>query len=254
MLKIDNLHAEIDGKPILKGLSLEVNAGEVHAIMGPNGAGKSTLAYVLGGRPGYEVTQGSVSFLGRDMLDMEPHERAAAGLFLGFQYPVEIPGVSNVQFLREALNAQRTARGEEALTGGDFLKVAKEKAALLKLDMDMLKRNVNVGFSGGEKKRNEMLQMAILDPALAILDETDSGLDIDALRLISEGINRRRSPKNATLLVTHYQRILGYIVPDKVHVLIDGRIVRSGGRELAEELEERGYDWLREPASETSTA
>ncbi|MCP9221881.1 Fe-S cluster assembly ATPase SufC [Erythrobacter sp. LQ02-29] len=243
MLKIDNLHAEIDGKPILKGLSLEVNAGEVHAIMGPNGAGKSTLAYVLGGRPGYEVTQGSVSFLGRDMLDMEPHERAAAGLFLGFQYPVEIPGVSNVQFLREALNAQRTARGEEALTGGDFLKVAKEKAALLKLDMDMLKRNVNVGFSGGEKKRAEMVQMGILDPKLAVLDETDSGLDIDALRVVGDGINAiMRAPDKGVLLITHYQRLLDVVKPDFVHILSNGRIVKTGGPDLALQLEQEGYD------------
>ncbi|QWC56764.1 Fe-S cluster assembly ATPase SufC [Erythrobacter sp. 3-20A1M] len=243
MLKIDNLHAEIDGKPILKGLSLEVNAGEVHAIMGPNGAGKSTLAYVLGGRPGYEVTQGSVSFLGQDMLDMEPHERAAAGLFLGFQYPVEIPGVSNVQFLREALNAQRTARGEEALTGGDFLKVAKEKAALLKLDMDMLKRNVNVGFSGGEKKRAEMVQMGILDPKLAVLDETDSGLDIDALRVVGDGINAiMRAPDKGVLLITHYQRLLDVVKPDFVHILSNGRIVKTGGADLALQLEQEGYD------------
>ena len=243
MLKIDNLHAEIDGKPILKGLSLEVNAGEVHAIMGPNGAGKSTLAYVLGGRPGYEVTQGSVSFLGRDMLDMEPHERAAAGLFLGFQYPVEIPGVSNVQFLREALNAQRTARGEEALTGGDFLKVAKEKAALLKLDMDMLKRNVNVGFSGGEKKRAEMVQMGILDPKLSVLDETDSGLDIDALRVVGDGINAiMRAPDKGVLLITHYQRLLDVVKPDFVHILSNGRIVKTGGADLALQLEQEGYD------------
>ncbi len=243
MLKIDNLHAEIDGKPILKGLSLEVNAGEVHAIMGPNGAGKSTLAYVLGGRPGYEVTGGSVSFMGQDLLDMEPHERAAAGLFLGFQYPVEIPGVSNVQFLREALNAQRTARGEEALTGGEFLKVAKEKAALLKLDMDMLKRNVNVGFSGGEKKRAEMVQMGILDPKLAVLDETDSGLDIDALRVVGDGINAiMRSPDKGVLLITHYQRLLDVVKPDYVHILSAGRIVKTGGADLALQLEQDGYD------------
>lgn len=202
MLKIENLHAEIDGTEILKGLTLEIPNGEIHAIMGPNGAGKSTLAYVLGGRPGYEVTQGSVTFNGQDMLELEPHERASAGLFLGFQYPVEIPGVSNVQFLREALNAQRKARGEEPLTGGEFLKLAKEKAGLLKLDMDMLKRNVNVGFSGGEKKRAEMVQMGILDPTLAILDETDSGLDIDALRVVGEGINAiMRAPDKAVLLI-----------------------------------------------------
>ena len=243
MLKIENLHAEIDGKKILNGLTLEIGAGEVHAIMGPNGAGKSTLAYVLGGRPGYQVTQGSVTFNGQDMLELEPHERAAAGLFLGFQYPVEIPGVSNVQFLREALNSQRKARGEEPLTGGEFLKLAKEKAALLKLDMEMLKRNVNVGFSGGEKKRAEMVQMGILDPKLAVLDETDSGLDIDALRTVGEGINAiMRQPDKGVLLITHYQRLLDYVQPDKVHILAKGRIVKTGGPELALELEREGYE------------
>ena len=243
MLKIDNLHAEIDGKTILNGLSLEVPAGEVHAIMGPNGAGKSTLAYVLGGRPGYEVTQGSVEFNGIDLLDMEPHERAAAGMFLGFQYPVEMPGVSNVQFLREALNSQRKARGEEPLTGGEFLKLAKDKAALLKLDMDMLKRHVNVGFSGGEKKRAEMVQMGILDPVLAVLDETDSGLDIDALRVVGEGINAiMRAPDKGVLLITHYQRLLDYVKPDYVHVLSKGRIVKTGDADLAKRLEAEGYE------------
>jgi Fe-S cluster assembly ATP-binding protein len=242
MLKIDNLHATVIDKPILKGLSLAINAGEIHAIMGPNGAGKSTLSYVLGGRPGYEVTEGSATFDGHDLLDMDPHERAAAGLFLGFQYPVEIPGVSNVQFLRESLNAQRKARGEEPLSGGDFLKLAREKAGLLKLDMDMLKRPVNVGFSGGEKKRNEMVQMGILDPKLAILDETDSGLDIDALRVVGDGINAiMRRPDKAVLLITHYQRLLDYVQPDFVHVLAGGRIVKSGGPELALELEREGY-------------
>jgi Fe-S cluster assembly ATP-binding protein len=242
MLQIENLHATVADKPILKGLSLAINAGEIHAIMGPNGAGKSTLSYVLGGRPGYEVTEGSATFEGQDLLDMEPHERAAAGLFLGFQYPVEIPGVSNVQFLREALNAQRKARGEEPLSGGDFLKLAREKAGLLKMDMDMLKRPVNVGFSGGEKKRNEMVQMGILDPRLAILDETDSGLDIDALRTVGDGINTiMRHPDKAVLLITHYQRLLDYVQPDFVHVLADGRIVKSGGPELARELEAHGY-------------
>ena len=249
MLQIDNLHAEIDGKKILDGLTLSVNAGEVHAIMGPNGAGKSTLAYVLGGRPGYEVTEGSVFFRGEDLLAMDPHERAAAGLFLGFQYPVEIPGVSNIQFLREALNAQRRARGDEAMTGGDFLKLAKEKAGLLKLDMDMLKRNVNVGFSGGEKKRNEILQMAILNPMLAILDETDSGLDIDAMKIVAEGVNKLRAPERSILLITHYQRLLDYIIPDKVHVLAQGRIQHSGGKELALELEEKGYAEFGEAAA-----
>lgn len=243
LLTIDNLHASVADKPILKGLSLMINAGEVHAIMGPNGAGKSTLGYTLGGRPGYEVSSGNVVFDGQDLLALEPHERAAAGLFLGFQYPVEIPGVSFVQFLRESLNAQRTARGEEPLSGGEFLKLAREKAALLKMDIEMLKRPVNLGFSGGEKKRAEMVQMGILDPKLAILDETDSGLDIDALRIVGEGINAvMRKPDKAVLLITHYQRLLDYVRPDFVHVLADGRIVRTGGPELALELEERGYE------------
>jgi Fe-S cluster assembly ATP-binding protein len=276
MLKIENLHAEIDGKPILKGLSLTVNAGEIHAIMGPNGAGKSTLGYVLGGRPGYEVTEGSILFrpttvtpaLSRgpapadggeqsgtpdhirgdddrewiDLLDLEPNERAAAGVFLGFQYPVEIPGVSNVQFLREALNAQRATRDEKPLSGAEFLKLARAQAASLEMDAEMLKRPVNVGFSGGEKKRNEMVQMGIVDPKFAILDETDSGLDIDALRIVGDGINRiMRKADKAVLLITHYQRLLDYVQPDHVHVLADGRIVRSGGPELARELEREGY-------------
>jgi len=277
MIQINNLHANVGDKPILKGLTLSLNAGEIHAIMGPNGAGKSTLGYVLSGRPGYEVTEGSVTFTppvlpgeGRgpepqtddssvaldpglrrgtqepiDLLALEPHERAAAGLFLGFQYPVEIPGVSNVQFLREALNAQRKYRGEAPLTGGEFLKVAREQAGALGMDMDMLKRPVNVGFSGGEKKRNEMVQMGIIDPALAILDETDSGLDIDALRTVGDGINRiMRKPDKAVLLITHYQRLLDYVKPDFVHVLADGRITRTGGAELALELERDGYKEL----------
>ena len=250
MLKIDNLTAEIGGKQILNGLTLEVPAGEVHAIIGPNGAGKSTLSYVLGGRPGYEVTGGSVTFNGEGLLDMEPHERAAAGLFLGFQYPVEIPGVSNVQFLREALNSQRKQRGEEPLSGGEFLKLAKEKAGLLKLDMDMLKRNVNVGFSGGEKKRAEMVQMGILDPSFAVLDETDSGLDIDALRVVGDGINAiMRKADKAVLLITHYQRLLEVVKPDKVSILSKGAIVKTGGPELAERLENEGYDAvMAEPA------
>ena len=243
MLAINDLHATVADKPILKGLSLQINAGEVHAIMGPNGAGKSTLGYTLGGRPGYEVTGGSVTFKDEDLLAMEPHERAAAGFFLGFQYPVEIPGVSNLQFLREALNAQRKSRGEEPLSGGEFLKLAREKAALLRMDMDMLKRPVNVGFSGGEKKRAEMVQMGILDPTLAVLDETDSGLDIDALRIVGEGINAiMRQPGKAVLLITHYQRLLDYVKPDYVHVLAGGRIVKSGGPELALQLETEGYE------------
>ena len=243
LLRIDNLSANVAGKPILKGLSLSINAGEIHAIMGPNGSGKSTLSYVLGGRPGYEVTGGSVSFAGEDLFSLEPHQRAAAGLFLGFQYPVEIPGVSFVQFLRESLNAQRKSRDEAPLSGSEFLKLAREKAALLKLDMDMLKRPVNVGFSGGEKKRAEMVQMGILGPKLAVLDETDSGLDIDALKVVGEGINATmRSADKAVLLITHYQRLLDYVRPDFVHVLAGGRIVRSGGAELAHLLEEQGYE------------
>jgi Fe-S cluster assembly ATP-binding protein len=242
MLKIENLHAEIDGKAILKGLSLTVNAGEIHAIMGPNGAGKSTLGYVLGGRPGYEVTEGSITFDGQDLLELAPNERAAAGVFLGFQYPVEIPGVSNVQFLREALNAQRGTRDEKPLSGAEFLKLAREEARKLDMDAEMLKRPVNVGFSGGEKKRNEMVQMGVVNPKFAILDETDSGLDIDALRIVGDGINRiMRQPTKAVLLITHYQRLLDYVQPDFVHVLADGRIVRSGGAELAHELEREGY-------------
>jgi Fe-S cluster assembly ATP-binding protein len=242
MLQITDLHAETAGKQILQGLSLTVNAGEIHAIMGPNGAGKSTLAYTLGGRPGYEVTAGNATLLGQDLLAMAPHERAAAGLFLGFQYPVEIPGVSNLQFLRTALNAQRRLRNEKELSGGEFLKIARAQADALGLSMDMLKRPVNVGFSGGEKKRNEMVQMGIIDPKLAILDETDSGLDIDALRVIGAGINTiMRRPDRAVLLITHYQRLLDYVKPDFVHVLAAGRIVRSGGPELALELEREGY-------------
>lgn len=243
MLEITDLHASVGDKPILKGLTLSVPAGEIHAIMGPNGAGKSTLSNVLGGKPGYEVTAGSVTFRGEDLLALEPHERAAKGLFLGFQYPVEIPGVSNVQFLREALNSQRKARGEEPLSGGEFLKLAKEKAGLLKMDMEMLKRQVNVGFSGGEKKRAEMVQMGILDPAFAVLDETDSGLDIDALRIVGAGINAiMRSPDKAVLLITHYQRLLDVVAPDKVSILAGGRIVETGGPELALRLEAEGYD------------
>ena len=247
MLIIDNLHATVGGgdnpKPILKGLTLSIKAGEIHAIMGPNGAGKSTLANVLGGKPGYEVTAGTVTFKGEDLLALDPHERAAKGLFLGFQYPVEIPGVSNVQFLREALNAQRKSRGEAPLSGGEFLKLAKDKAALLQMDMEMLKRQVNVGFSGGEKKRAEMVQMGILDPAFAVLDETDSGLDIDALRIVGAGINAiMRSSDKGVLLITHYQRLLDVVKPDKVSILAGGRIVETGGPELALRLEAEGYD------------
>ena len=242
VLKIENLHATVAGKPILNGLTLTVPAGEIHAIMGPNGAGKSTLAYVLGGRPGYEVIDGSVMLDGQDLLAMEPHERATAGMFLGFQYPVEIPGVSYLQFLRESLNSQRRARGEKELTGGEFIRLAKDQAALLGMDAEMLKRPVNVGFSGGEKKRAEMVQMGIMNPRIAVLDETDSGLDIDALKAVGAGINSiMRGPDKSVLLITHYQRLLDYVTPDKVHVLSKGRIVRSGGPELAHELEREGY-------------
>ena len=242
MLQINNLHAAVGDTLILKGLTLALGAGEIHAIMGPNGAGKSTLGYILSGRPGYDVTQGSVTLNGQDLLALAPHERAAAGLFLGFQYPVEIPGVSNVQFLREALNAQRKSRGEAPLSGAEFLKIARAEAGAMGMDMNMLKRPVNVGFSGGEKKRNEMVQMGIIAPVLAVLDETDSGLDIDALRVVGDGINRiMRKPDKAVLLITHYQRLLDYVRPDFVHVLADGRITRTGGPELALELEREGY-------------
>jgi len=242
MLEIENLHANVADKPILNGISLSLKAGEIHAIMGPNGSGKSTLSYVLAGRPGYEVMKGSATFDGQDLLALSPDARAAAGIFLGFQYPVEIPGVSNVQFLRTALNAQRRARGEAELTAGEFLRQAREQGDALGMSMDMMKRHVNVGFSGGEKKRNEMVQMGIIDPKLAILDETDSGLDIDALRTVGSGINRiMRRPDKAVLLITHYQRLLDLVQPDHVHVLAGGRIVRSGGAELAHELEREGY-------------
>jgi Fe-S cluster assembly ATP-binding protein len=242
MLKIQNLQASVADKPILNGVSLGVPAGEVHAIMGPNGSGKSTLAYVLSGRPGYEVTGGSASFDGQDLLTLEPHERAAAGLFLGFQYPVEIPGISYLQFLRESLNSQRRAHSEAELSAGEFIKLAKEQASLLGMDSEMLKRPVNVGFSGGEKKRAEMVQMGIMNPKFAVLDETDSGLDIDALKAVGAGINRiMRAPDKGVLLITHYQRLLDYVEPDRVHVLRNGRIERSGGPELARELEREGY-------------
>ena len=242
MLEITNLHATVAAKPILNGVSLHVPAGEVHAIMGPNGSGKSTLAYVLAGRPGYEVTDGSASFEGADLLGMEPHERAAAGLFLGFQYPVEIPGVSYLQFLRESLNSQRRSRGEAELSGAEFIRLARGQAEALGMDIEMLKRPVNVGFSGGEKKRAEMVQMGIMDPKFAVLDETDSGLDIDALRIVGEGINRiMRAPDKGVLLITHYERLLEYVRPHQVHVLQAGRITRSGDIELARELERSGY-------------
>lgn len=242
MLSINNLHASVGDKPILKGLTLDLPAGEVHAIMGPNGAGKSTLSYVLTGRQGYEVTDGSATLDGEDLLALEANERAARGLFLSFQYPLEIPGVPALTFIRTALNAQRKARGEPEVSALEFLKLAKEKAAALKVDFEMLKRPLNVGFSGGEKKRMEILQMAMLSPRLLILDETDSGLDIDALKIVSEGVNAMRSPDRAMLVITHYQRLLDYIRPDRVHVLSAGRIVASGGPELALELEREGYD------------
>ncbi len=242
MLEITNLHATVADKPILNGVSLHVPAGEVHAIMGPNGSGKSTLAYVLAGRPGYEVSEGGATFDGRDLLALEPHERAAAGLFLGFQYPVEIPGVSYLQFLRESLNSQRRSRGEAELSGAEFIKLARGQAEALGMDIEMLKRPVNVGFSGGEKKRAEMVQMGIINPRFAILDETDSGLDIDALRIVGDGINRiMRAPDKGVLLITHYERLLEYVRPDAVHVLQAGRITRSGDIELARELERQGY-------------
>ncbi|MHB8634672.1 MAG: Fe-S cluster assembly ATPase SufC [Thermoplasmatota archaeon] len=246
LLAIRGLKAEVDGKEILRGVDLEVHAGEVHAIMGPNGSGKSTLAHVLAGREGYKVTGGSVAFQGRDLLALLPEERARLGLFLAFQYPVEIPGVANSYFLREALNAARKSRGEEEVDAVDFLELVKAKARVVGMDEAFLSRGVNEGFSGGEKKRNEILQMAVLAPTLCILDETDSGLDIDALRTVAGGINTLRGPERAMIVVTHYQRLLDYVTPDRVHVLSGGRIVRSGGRELALELEERGYEWVEE--------
>ncbi|GAB3103795.1 Fe-S cluster assembly ATPase SufC [Lysobacter terrae] len=254
MLKIENLHVRVAGKDILKGLSLEVKRGEVHAIMGPNGAGKSTLGNVIAGREGYDIVEGSVQFEGRDLLALEPEERAAAGVFLAFQYPVEIPGVNNTYFLRAALNAQRKARGESELDSMQFLKRVREKLAVLHLKDDLLQRAVNEGFSGGEKKRNEIFQLALLEPKLAILDETDSGLDIDALKNVAEGVNALRSPERAFLVVTHYQRLLDYITPDVVHVLADGRIVETGGPELALQLEEHGYAWVKERVAPGRTA
>ncbi|WP_425050580.1 Fe-S cluster assembly ATPase SufC [Psychromarinibacter sp. S121] len=251
MLEIKNLHVKLEeeDKQILKGVDLKIGAGEVHAIMGPNGSGKSTLSYVLSGRDGYEVTEGSASLLGEELLDMEPEERAAAGLFLAFQYPVEIPGVGNMTFLRTALNAQRKARGEEEMSAADFLKMIREKAKTLKIDSDMLKRPVNMGFSGGEKKRNEILQMAVLEPKMCVLDETDSGLDVDAMKLVSDGVNALRDAGRSFLVITHYQRLLNHIVPDVVHIMADGRIIKTGGKELALEVEENGYaDILNEVA------
>ncbi|MGB5192461.1 MAG: Fe-S cluster assembly ATPase SufC [Polyangiales bacterium] len=246
MLKIEDLHVEVDGKTILKGITLDIAAGEVHAVMGPNGSGKSTLAYVLAGREGYEVTKGSVSYKGQNLLEMEPEIRAAEGVFLGFQYPVAIPGVSNIYFLKAALNAIRKHRGQDPLDAIDFMKLSKEKAGLVQLPDQLTKRSVNDGFSGGEKKRNEIYQMAMLEPSLAILDETDSGLDIDALKVVAEGVNALRGPERAMLVITHYQRLLDYIVPDVVHVLIDGRIVRTGDKNLAKQLERDGYSEVRD--------
>ena len=249
MLEIKNLHATAEGQEILRGINLTVNPGEIHAIMGPNGSGKSTLAQVLAGHPAYEVTKGSVTFDGQDLLAMAPEERACAGMFLAFQYPVAIRGITNAYFLRSAVNAVRKKRGEEEMDVLDFLEVLEQKLEAIGWDDSLMNRPVNDGFSGGEKKRNEILQMAILEPKLAVLDETDSGLDIDALKIVADAVNKLRKPDNATVVVTHYQRLLDYIVPDRVHVLAGGRIVKSGGKELALELEERGYDWLREEAA-----
>ena len=250
MLEIKNLHARAGSTEILRGVDLNVGAGEVHAIMGPNGSGKSTLAHILAGRPGYEVTDGAVLYKGQDLLALAPEQRAREGVFLAFQYPVEIAGVSNVYFLKAALNAIRAHRGEDELDALDFLSLVKERAKIVEMDEDLVKRPVNEGFSGGEKKRNEIFQMAVLEPSLAVLDETDSGLDIDALRIVAGGVNRLRSPERAMVVVTHYQRLLDYIVPEFVHVLVDGRIVRSGGKEMAHELEKKGYSWLeKEPAA-----
>lgn len=254
MLSIKNLQAKVEGKQILNGINLEIKAGEVHAIMGPNGSGKSTLAAVLAGRPEYEVTGGEVIFNGNNLLEMEPEVRAREGVFLAFQYPVEIPGVSNINFLKTAINSIREHKGLSAIEAKEFLKMVKEKQKLVELDGKLANRSVNEGFSGGEKKRNEIFQMAMLNPSLAILDETDSGLDIDALRIVANGVNKLKSKENATIVVTHYQRLLDYIVPDFVHVLYKGKIVKSGGKELALELEEKGYDWIKEELGETATA
>ncbi|HSP87225.1 MAG TPA: Fe-S cluster assembly ATPase SufC [Ignavibacteriaceae bacterium] len=250
MLEIKNLHASIDGKKILKGINLKINAGEIHAIMGPNGSGKSTLAQVLAGREEYEVTKGEVIYEGKNLLEMSPEDRAREGVFLAFQYPIEIPGVSNTNLLKTALNEIRKHRGLEQVDAMEFLSLIKEKTKLVELDQQLLSRSVNEGFSGGEKKRNEIFQMAVLEPKLAILDETDSGLDIDALRIVAKGVNTIKSNENAVIVVTHYQRLLDYIIPDFVHVLYKGRIVKSGGKELALELEEKGYDWIKEDKNE----
>ncbi|HEX8146010.1 MAG TPA: Fe-S cluster assembly ATPase SufC [Pyrinomonadaceae bacterium] len=249
MLEIRDLHATVDGKEILRGINLTIKKGEIHAIMGPNGSGKSTLAKILAGHPAYEVTKGEVLFEGRNLLELAPDERAREGVFLAFQYPVEVPGVSNAQFLRLAYNEKKKHRGEEELDPLEFKDLLAERAKVVEMDAGLMSRSVNEGFSGGEKKRNEILQMAVLEPKLAVLDETDSGLDIDALRIVSEGVNKLRTPENAVVLVTHYQRLLNYIVPDQVHVLFKGRIVRTGGKELALELEEKGYDWIKEAAA-----
>ncbi|SDK61792.1 Fe-S cluster assembly ATPase SufC [Billgrantia gudaonensis] len=249
MLEVKDLHVTVEGQEILKGLDLTINAGEVHAIMGPNGAGKSTLSAVIAGKEGYEVTQGTITFEGKDVLEMEVEERAQAGLLLGFQYPVEIPGVKNIYLLKAALNAQREARGEGEMPAPEFMKLVKEKIAFMKMDPSFLQRAVNEGFSGGEKKRNEILQMLVLQPRLAMLDEIDSGLDIDAMRVVAEGINSLRSEERGVLLVTHYQRLLDFVVPDRVHVLVDGRIAKSGDADLARELEARGYDWVVEESA-----
>src|SRR6266540_681531 len=253
MLEIRNLTASIDGNEILKGINLKVNKGEVHAIMGPNGSGKSTLAKVLAGHPAYEVTEGEVLYEGKNLLELAPDERAREGLFMAFQYPIEVPGVSNAQFLRLAYNEQRKHRGEEELDPLEFKDLLKERAKLVEMEASFMTRSVNEGFSGGEKKRNEILQMAVLDPKLAVLDETDSGLDIDALRIVAEGVNKLHDPEKAVMLVTHYQRLLNYIVPDFVHVLYNGRIAKEGGRELALELEEKGYDWLKNGNGKAAT-
>ncbi len=252
MLKVRNLHASVDGKEILKGIDLDINPGEVHAIMGPNGAGKSTLSMVLAGNPAYQVTEGTAEFRGKDLLAMEPETRSHEGLFLGFQYPVEIPGVSMVNFMRAAINAKRKFLGEQPMSATEFLKMMREKRAVVELSDKLASRSVNEGFSGGEKKRNEIFQMAVLEPKLSILDETDSGLDVDALRIVADGVNKLKSDQNATLVITHYQRLLDYLQPEFIHVLYKGRIVKSGGPELALEIEKRGYDWIKEEVESAS--